>query len=126
MSANASQALDRLAARAPVPTSIVEAVLLAATPIPPLEQIDPYRSIMVVNEYETLRTLEGPEPPKRFRVHHWGLLDAQAQDLPVRTPGQSARLVLQPLAAHPHLDDLFPADALDPDFDVPVYLDAAP
>jgi hypothetical protein len=80
----------------------------------------------VVNEYETLRTLQGPELPERFRVHHWGLLDGYQQDLPVSTPGQSARLVLQPLAAHSHLEAIFPADSLDPDFDVPVYLDVAP
>jgi hypothetical protein len=124
--ANADRAMERPAARAPVPTFEVVARLISATPIPSLEEIDPYHSILVVHEYETVQNLNSPEVPERFRVHHWGLLDAQVQTLPVTTPGQTARLVLEPLEAHGHLEALFPADTLDPDFELPVFLDVAP
>lgn len=48
------------------------------------------------------------------------------EDLPATTLGQSTRLILEPLAAHSHLETLFPADALEPDFDTPVFLDVTP
>lgn len=124
--ANAREARRRLGARRPVPRSVVEARLLARTPTPSLEEIDPYRQIMVVYEYERVRTLAGPEPPRTFRVHHWGILDGDPQSLPVSTPGETARLVLEPFEAHTHLRDVFPVDTLDLNLDSPAYMDVAP
>ncbi|MCC5849737.1 MAG: PD40 domain-containing protein [Verrucomicrobia bacterium] len=126
VAANAEQAAMRLAARTPVPSGEVEARLVAVTPVPRLSEIEPYREIMVAHEYELVRTLNGIAPPKRFRVYHWGLLDGQAQPLPVTEPGKTATLQLQPFEAHAHLQDIYPADTLEPDFDIPVYLDIAP
>ena len=124
--ANAEQAALRLAGRAPVPGVEVEARLLAATPVPKLSEIEPYREIMVAHEYELIRSVHGIAPPRRFRVYHWGLLDGQAQALPATEPGQTATLHLESFEAHAHLRDIYPADALNPDFDIPVYLDIAP
>lgn len=123
---NARQAAARIDARGPVPRSVVEARLLARTPTPNLAEIDPYREIMVVYEYERVRALEGPEPPRRFRVHHWGILDNQPQPTPATEPGQTVRLTLEPFSDHRHLQNLFPADSLDLDLDVPVYMDVHP
>ena len=124
--ANAQQAALRLAAQAPVPVIEVEARLVAATPVPKLAEIDPYRSIMVVHEYERIRQISGPDLPRRFRVHHWGLLDARPYPLPASEPGQVTTLLLEPFSAHSHLQELFPADTLEPDFDIPIFLDTTP
>jgi len=126
VAANAAQAQHRLANRAPVPVSVVEGSLVEATPVPALDEISPYREIMVAHEYELVRTLEGPAPPERFRVHHWGLLDADRQPLPATKPGDVARLQREPFAAHRHLQEIFPAEALALDLDIPVYLDVSP
>lgn len=119
---HARESLARIAARPEVPVKRVQARLVEASRIPTLEEISPYRSLLVLHEFE--RTGEG-DSPERFRVLFWAWMDGKAQSKATVEPGGTVDLRLQAFSAHPHLHELSVSDTLSPDLDLPVYLDVS-
>ncbi len=97
--------------------------LLASSPAPSLEEISPYREALVVDELEVVRQLSGPPvAAQRIRVARWAILDNQVL-APPPTGEVRTRLVLEPFAAQPQLEQFFLGDHLPPATGVPLYFD---
>jgi hypothetical protein len=114
-----------LAAREPVKRVRVRARVAAESPAPSPEQIVPYREALVVREYEV--------PPKkrerlggdRVRVAHWAVLDGRSQPLPKTSGGGRTLLVLEPWEAYPRLENAYVSDTLEPDPEIPMYVEVS-
>jgi hypothetical protein len=76
--------------------------------VPTLEQITPYRSALVVEEYEPVRG------GARLRVARWAILDGERLPAVARPIGSTARLRLEPYAAQPQLESVVLSDTLPP------------
>jgi hypothetical protein len=114
-----------LAMRAPVPRVRVRARLAAESPPPTPEQIVPYREALVVREYEVPPRKRDRLGGDRVRVAHWAVLDGRSQPLP--QPAQRGRvpLVLEPWEAYPRLESTYVSDTLDPDPEIPLYVEVS-
>ena len=122
IAAEAARIRALVAARKPVPRTVVEARLLASSPAPSRDEISPYREALVVDELEVVRQIAGaPLPAKRIRVARWAILDDQVLAAP--RPGATQRLVIEPFAAQPQLAALFLADRLPPAAGQPLFFD---
>ncbi|MBM3213403.1 hypothetical protein FJZ36_00580 [Candidatus Poribacteria bacterium] len=95
----------------------VEAVLMARSDVPSVQEIAPYREALVAAEYRVVGA--GEATPERIRLVEWGILDSSPLRLP--SGGDPRRLVLEPLDANPQLSGVYTSDTLEPDPDVPYY-----
>ncbi len=117
----------RLAARRPVPRSVVEARLVARSRAPTLAEISPYREAVFAVDYVVERTLEGPPVAAELRAVQWAVLDGAAQRVTRAAAGERFRLTLEPFAAQPQLESVYLADTLEGDRGQMFYVvDAAP
>jgi hypothetical protein len=123
LAAEARTALAAAAAAPAVERTRVEARLVARSRPATLAAIAPYRRALVVEEYERLRALDGPEPPARFRVARWSLLDGEPTRPMALAPGATVELLLEPREAQPQLEGSVVADTLPPAPDLPVYFE---
>jgi len=96
----------------------VNAVLRACSRSPSLREIAPYRSALVVCEWDVRQVLAGEAPSARIRVAHWALKDGARQPITTATPGMAIRLEVEPLVGtsqiegYPVFDSLQPAPGL--------------
>ncbi|GIX08127.1 MAG: hypothetical protein KatS3mg115_2530 [Candidatus Poribacteria bacterium] len=109
-----------LLSRPIIPQIEVEAELIAASRIPTLQEISPYREALVVNEYRVLKAFFGDPRLERIRVVHWALMDGQTLEVPQR-PGQRVRLRLEPYEQNRQLEGFYTSDTLELDFDAPLF-----
>jgi hypothetical protein len=123
--AHANSYRHLLASRAPVPRVRVRARLAAESPSPTPEQIVPYREALVVREYEVPPRKRDRLGGDRVRVAHWAVLDGRSQPLP--QPAQRGRvpLLLEPWEAYPRLESAYVSDTLDPDPEIPLYVEVS-
>lgn len=119
---HARESLARIHSRPEVPAVQVRARLVEASRVPSLEEISPYRSLLVRHEFE--RVGEGGVP-ERFRVLFWAWMDGQSQTNANPKPGETVSLRLEPFSAHPHLQDLSVADSLNVDLDQESFLEVS-
>jgi hypothetical protein len=121
--AKAHAYLALVADRPPIERLRAKGRLVATSAAPTPDQIAPYREALVLYEYAVQKKKRGKLGGERIRVAHWAVLDGAVQPLP--EPGADARvpLVLERWEHHPRLESAYLADTLDPDPDVPLYLD---
>jgi Concanavalin A-like lectin/glucanases superfamily/PKD domain len=124
--AHANAYLHEVQARPAVPRLALRARLLAASTLPTVEQIAPYREALVVNEYEVPPRQRERVGGPRIRVAHWAILDARPQPVPGKGSGKSVALQIEPFDSHPRLESTYLSDSLDPDPDVPLFVDVSP
>ena len=119
--AHANAYLHTVSLREPVPHPRVEARLRASSAVPTPQLVAPYREALVVNEYDVAPAQRDLVGADRIRVAHWAVLDGQAQ--PVSDSPAPAPLELEPFERHTRLEATYVSDTLDPDPDVPFFLD---
>ena len=115
----AAAARAHFAAAAPVATIVARTRLVARSRVPTLAEVSPYRRALVVEEHELVRALEG-EPPARFRVARWALLDGEPARALATRPGDEVQLRLELYDAQPQLEGVVLADTL-PASPAPLY-----
>lgn len=113
-----------IASREPVKQVRVRARLAAASPLPTPQQIAPYREALVMNEY-LVPPQRRAQLGERVRVAHWAVLDGQEQSLPEPKRRGRVPLLLEPFGSYRRLESAFVSDTLDPEPDVPLYLDVS-
>lgn len=123
VAANARAYLADVASRAPVASVDVRVRRVAASQAPTVEEILPYRNALVLDEYEVLEVLDGDLGEPRIRVAHWALLNGEARPRAAAKPGEVLDLHLEPFSDHPEVQNLYLADDLPPDADVPLFLE---
>lgn len=100
--------------------SWVEARLLSRSKLPSLEEISPYSSALVTEEWEVLRHLGGFPLTGRFRIARWAWLHGdptpESREEPLRTV---RTLYLEPYAAQKQLKPFVLRDTLPPDPSIP-------
>jgi hypothetical protein len=101
---------------------VVEARLVRAGPVPSPRSIEPYRSALVVSDYEVLEVVEGQYDGSTMLVAQWAIRDAQVLASAQRRPGSVHRLILERYDAHPELEGERLIAASDAP-DLPVYYD---
>lgn len=128
IAAEAARVRARVAARANVPRTVVEARLRASSPVPGLDEISPYREALAVDELEVVRQISGPPlasgpaaAAQRIRVVRWAILDGQ--EIAAPAAGESRRLVLEPFAAQPQLESFYLANRLPAGTGMELYFD---
>lgn len=93
---------ERLAARKAPDRAIVEAKLLAVSPVPDPKVISPYLRALVVNEYLIEKTVEGECGFPKILVAEWGVMDRKT--LPSdRAVGKTYRLAVERFDQHQEL-----------------------
>jgi len=99
------------AAREEVPQLRVRARLEAASEIPTLRQISPYRRALAVFRYRVLR---GPAdgPSGEVQVARWVILDGATQPEASLSPGSLEILTLERFADNPQLGDVYLSDTV--------------
>jgi hypothetical protein len=123
---NARAYLDEVEGRTEVNTLDVRVRRSAASALPTLEEILPYRDALVVHEYEVLEVLDGDLGEPRIRVAHRALLNGETARAGPDAVGEVLELRLERLEDHPEVQDVYRADDLPVDLDPPVFLDVGP
>ena len=104
---------------------LIEARLVATTPIPTLRAIAPYRSALIANTYQVETVVEGVYAEPTIVVAHWAIRDAQVVPGADREIGRTYRMTVDPYDDHLELEGerlLMDTD----NFDVPLYYDTTP
>ena len=109
-------ARGRSAERNPNDRLVVEARLQESAPIPTPESILPYRSALLVNEYEVVDVLEGTYEGTKLLVAHWVIQDGKVLDNAAREKGSVRRMTLDLYDQHEELEGerlVMDSDAFD-------------
>jgi hypothetical protein len=122
---HANAYLATIAERAAVPHLALNARLAATSDLPTPEQIVPYREALVLYEYEVPKKRRKQVGSERVRVAHWAVLDGQPQRLPDAPSRKRVRLKLEPWESHPRLESAYLSDTLEPDPEIPLYVDVS-
>jgi hypothetical protein len=127
---NYAAIMYRVKARKMLPQIEVEAKLLAASRIPELREIAPYRDALVINEFVVGKVVKTSndwtfngriEPGQRVRVAQWGMVDGVKTHLTQAKVGQAYRLVLEVFTGHPEkVEETETSNSLPQDFEVPL------
>lgn len=115
----------RLAARRPVPRIEVQARLLKKSdwPEPRSQTYSMARSLF---EYQVEKVSGGTCAARTVLVTHYIWADFKLLEPAGLRVGQSRRLLLEPYAQHPELEDIRAYETLELDPDAPIYFDAGP
>jgi hypothetical protein len=100
-------AAARTAASDPAPdaTRVVVSVRLTQPgPIPTPESILPYRSALVVNDYEVVEVLAGKYPERAIRIAQWAIRDGRLLPNARKTAGAAFTLTVERHDAHRELE----------------------
>ena len=91
----------------------VVAKLIEASPVPALQEFQPYTEALVRHLYEVQQVTEGPPlPAKQIAVSHWIWLDAQALSAQQLKVGDVVHLTIHREDEHTELKSLFTKDEL--------------
>jgi hypothetical protein len=99
---------------------------VAASDVPTVEEVAPYREALAVHEWEVLRVIEGELGRERVRVAHWAVLGGISQPDASLRLGVERRLDLEHMADNAQAAGVVLSDTLDPDAEVPLFLDVGP
>ncbi|MBT3381850.1 MAG: LamG domain-containing protein [Lentisphaerae bacterium] len=128
---NAAAYHNKLRARARVPRYTVEGTIVAASAIPSLKKIAPYREALACSEVTVTSsrlTAAGGDAaaslPKRIRIVQWVILDGQTLPAAKLSAGTRVSMELEPFDLNPQLARFYVSDTLEEDFDVPLYFAA--
>lgn len=122
--AHANVYLDGVESRGKVKQISLNARLVASSVLPTPEQIVPYREALVLNEYAvTGKKARRKAGVERLRVAHWAVLDGRSQPVPSEANGERVRLHLEPWESHSRLESAYLSDTLDPDPEIPLFVD---
>ncbi|NQT20177.1 MAG: PKD domain-containing protein [Planctomycetes bacterium] len=113
-----------MGSRKTVPQIELRARLVAKSKIPRPADIVPYRSALVVNEYDVIMVRFGKYTEKKVRVAEWGLLDTQPTQVAKAEIGSLADITLEAYTDHPELDGQVLRNTLDENFDLTLYVDS--
>lgn len=113
-----------LQSRSHAPTLEVTATLIAQSHFPALSEITPYHDALVMDEYRVNRVFRGAYGPKLLRVAHRAILNDQPTPAAHLQEGTIYHLLLDPLTAHPELDQQYTSDSLPANYDLIPYTDA--
>jgi hypothetical protein len=106
---------------------VVQAELMAVTPMPTPESILPYRHALITQEYLVREVVTGAKagvsPGQRIRVARWGILASKPTKVAEQKVGQQYRLTLESFKDHPDLERQFTVDELPEDFVLPYLLE---
>jgi len=103
---------------------VVRRRALSRTPTP--EEITPYREGLVVHEYDVLDVRRGELGEDRIRVAHYAVQSGVARDIAGPGIDPIVELELESFDENPQVQDIYQADDLELDLDVPLYLDIGP
>ena len=117
---------ERREARVPVEPLTVVARRRAVSRTPTPDEITPYREGLVVNEYDVLDVKRGELGDDRIRVAHYAVQGGAARETPGPGLDPILELDLEPFDENPQVQDIYQADDLELDLDVPLYLDVGP
>ena len=95
---------------------VVEARVQESVPIPTPESILPYRSALLVNEYDVVDVLEGTYEGTKLLVAHWVIRDGKVLDTAAREKGSVRRMTLDLYDQHDELEGerlVMDSDAFD-------------
>lgn len=120
---NARVYLEHVASRTPLNVIEVRARRTAVSAAPTLEEILPYKNGLVVHEYEVLEVLDGDLGEPRIRVVHWALLNGETRWRADGEVGEVLDMKLEAFSDHPEVQDLYLADDLPLDTDLPMFLE---
>jgi hypothetical protein len=84
--------------------------MLARSRVPPLEEIQPGRSALVVCKYRVERVLSGELKPGEILVAQWALLDSQPQPPATIEIGPRRQMVLERFGLNPQLEGYVRSD----------------
>ena len=79
----------------------------------------------MLNEYEVPEKKRERIGAARLRVAHWAILDGHSQPVPAASNGRKVKLRLEPWESYPRLESLYLSDTLDPDVEIPIYVDVS-
>jgi hypothetical protein len=94
------------------------------TPTP--EEITPYREGLVLHEYDVLDVRQGELGEYRIRVAHYAVQGGVAREIAGPGSDPILELQLESFDENPQVQDIYQADDLELDLDVPLYLDVGP
>jgi hypothetical protein len=97
---------------------------LSRTPTP--EEITPYREGLVVHEYDVLDVRQGELGEDVIRVAHFAVQGGDAREIAGPGLDPIIELELESFDENPQVQDIYQADDLELDLDVPLYLDVGP
>lgn len=117
-----AQYAKKLAARKPVPQIRLQVKLAARSEVPDPVSIAPYRSAMVVCEYDVLRVIQGTYPHKKVRVARWALVDRRKTAFASAAIGAAETLLLEKYSDHAELQGQLLRDTLEEDFDLTLFV----
>lgn len=120
---NARVYLAQVASRIPANVIEVRARRTAVSAAPTLEEILPYKNALVVHEYQVLEVLDGDLGEPRIRVAHWALLNGETRWRADGKIGEVVDLELEAFSDHPEVQDIYLADDLPLDTDLPLFLE---
>ncbi|MBW2236786.1 MAG: PKD domain-containing protein [Deltaproteobacteria bacterium] len=103
---------------------VVRRRALSRTPTP--EEITPYREGLVVHEYDVLDVRRGELGEDRIRVAHYAVQGGVARGIAGPGIDPIVELDLESFDENPQVQDIYQADDLELDLDVPLYLDVGP
>jgi hypothetical protein len=83
---------------------VVSQRLTRPGPIPTPESILPYRSAMVVNEYEIVQVLEGTYPERTIQIAQWAIRDGRVLAEARGRAGAASTMTVERYDAHPELE----------------------
>lgn len=92
------------AAQAAAGRLVVNVRLTRPGPIPTPESILPYRSALVVSEYEIVQVLEGTYPERTIQIAQWALRDGRVLAEARRNAGAASTMTVERYDAHPELE----------------------
>ena len=101
---------------------VVEAELVAKSPIPPLTE-NPARGVLVVYEYRALQPIQSLGNRLRIRVAHWAVRNGVLQPALSFQVGAERSLTLL-LFEQPDDERILVSDALPSNPDIPLYMEA--
>ncbi len=118
--ANATRSLQSLQQANDPGFTKVEARLRKRSRIPSLEEISPYRTALVTEQWEVLRHLEGYPVKGSIRIARWAWLNGERSAESREPLGSTVRILrLEPYSAQRQLQPLVLSDTLPPDPSIP-------
>ena len=109
----------RLEKRQPAHRVVMDAKLFDITPNSTPEAIKPYRRLLLLDNYEVVKVVDGKCDDKKISVARWGILDDKVLKLK-REKGKIYRLVLEPWSENEQLESERSLNSTE-DLTLPVY-----
>jgi hypothetical protein len=100
-------AASRTSAADPAPDAtrlVVSVRLTQPGPVPSPESILPYRSALVVNDYEVVEVITGTHPEKTMRIAQWAIRDGRTLPDARKTAGAAFTVTVERYDAHRELE----------------------